>query len=42
MCPACISTTSLLLGSFFSTGSVAALLARLKFKFGSKKKLSGG
>jgi hypothetical protein len=41
MCPACISTTALLLGGFQSTGGVAALLARLRFKR-STKKLSGG
>jgi len=32
MCPVCISTTALLLGGFVSTGSGAALLARLKSK----------
>ena len=32
MCPACISTTALLLGGFVSTGGLAALLARLRFK----------
>ncbi len=42
MCPACISTTALLLGGFVSTGGVAALLARLRFKRNTKKKLSGG
>jgi hypothetical protein len=41
MCPACISTTALLLGGFASTGGVAVLLARLRFKRNSKK-LSGG
>jgi hypothetical protein len=41
MCPACISTTALLLGGFASTGGVAALLARLRFKRNTKK-LSGG
>jgi hypothetical protein len=41
MCPACISTTALLLGGFLSTGGVAALLARLRFKRNTKK-LSGG
>ncbi len=32
MCPACISTTAVLVGGFVSTGGVAALLAKLKFK----------
>jgi hypothetical protein len=41
MCPACISTTASLLGGILSTGGVAALLARLRFKR-SNKKLSGG
>ena len=41
MCPACISTTALLLGGFVSTGGVAALLAKLRLKR-NKKKLSGG
>ena len=41
MCPACFSTTALLLGGFLSTGGVAALLARLRFKRNTKK-LSGG
>ena len=40
MCPACISTTALLLGVFVSTGGVAALLAKLRFKRNTKK-LSG-
>lgn len=37
MCPACISTTALLLGGFVSTGGVAALLARLRLKRNIKK-----
>ena len=41
MCPACISTTALLLGGFVSTGGVAALLARLRLKRNIKKR-SGG
>jgi hypothetical protein len=41
MCPACISTTALLLGGCLSTGGVAALLARRQFKRNTKK-LSGG
>jgi hypothetical protein len=41
MCPACISTTALLLGGFLSTGGVAAFLAKLRWKR-SAKKLSGG
>ena len=41
MCPACISTTALLLGGFVSTGGLAGLLARLPFKRHSKKH-SGG
>jgi len=32
MCPACISTTALLLGGFVSTGGLAVLLARLRSK----------
>jgi len=41
MCPACISTTALLLGGLVSTGGLATLLARLQFKRKTKK-LSGG
>lgn len=41
MCPSCISTTALLLGGFLSTGGVAALLTKLRFKRNAKK-LSGG
>lgn len=36
MCPACISTTVLAVGGFVSTGGVAALLARLRFKKNKK------
>ena len=38
MCPACISTTTLVVGSFVSTGGVAALLAKLKSRLSSKGK----
>ena len=40
MCPVCISTTALLLGGFVSTGGVAVVLAKLRFKRNTKK-LSG-
>lgn len=36
-CPACISTTTLVVGGFVSTGGVAALLARLKSRFSNKR-----
>jgi hypothetical protein len=37
MCPACISTWALLAGGFLTTGGVAALLAKLRSFFKSKK-----
>jgi hypothetical protein len=37
-CPACISTTTVVIGGFISTGGVAALLAKLKSSFGNKDK----
>ncbi len=38
ICPACISTTTLVVGGFVSTGGVAALLAKLKSSFSNKGK----
>lgn len=37
MCPACIPTSALLAGGFLTTGGVAALLAKLRLFFKSKR-----
>jgi hypothetical protein len=37
MCPECISPLILAIGGVVSTGSVAALLAKLRSKFNKKK-----